>query len=68
MSVITWEVPRELYESDFSISYALEGGAKLLSAEYDYTAEAVIIEFEVEADDVDKIPDSDHTGTLLSID
>ena len=68
MSVITWEYPKELYESDFALTYALEGGAKLLSVDYDYTADAVIIEFEVESEDVDKIPDSDHTGTLLSVD
>jgi hypothetical protein len=67
MSVIVWEYPKELYETDFALTYALGGGARLLSVDYDELAEAVIVEFEVDSGDVDKIPDSDHTGTLLSI-
>ena len=67
MSIVTWEYPKELYEADFAISYGLEGGARLMSVDYDYTAEAVICEFEVESEDVNKIPDHDRTGTLLNI-
>ena len=67
MSVVVWEYPKEMYETDFALSYSIEGGVKLLSVDYDELAEAVIVEFEVSQEDVSKIPDSDHTGTLLSI-
>ena len=67
MSVITWEYPKEMYEVDFATAYALAGGVRLLSVDYDHLAEAVIVEFEVEPEDVERIPDSDHTGTLLNI-
>jgi hypothetical protein len=68
MSVITWEFPKELCETDFALAYGLEGGARLESVFYDEMAEAIIVQFDVESEDVNKIPDSDSTGTLISID
>ena len=67
MSIVTWEYPKELFEIDFAFAHKLEGGARILSVDYDERAEAIVVEFDVESEDVGRIPDSDINGTLLNI-
>jgi len=63
---IQWEKTLEAIESDFVYDHRLEGDVELVDVEYDPSAEVVVFTFDVDQEDVERIPDSDSTGTLIT--
>jgi hypothetical protein len=63
--LIEWEVPLDKIEADFKYDHRLEAEIEISYVEYDPLAEAVILHINVEQDDLERIPESDSTGSLI---
>jgi hypothetical protein len=63
--MIEWEMPLSVLEDNFKLDHGLEGEVDILRVDYDPSAEAIIIYFDIE--DIERVPESDTDGTLLSL-
>ena len=67
MMIVSWEYPLEVIEDWFRENHSIQGEVIAAHAEYDHVGEAIIVRFDIDPEDAERLPDSDTDGTLLSI-
>ncbi len=63
--MVNWEIPLDKLETDFRFDHRLEGDVEISYVEYDSMAECVVLHINVELDDLERIPESDSTGSMI---
>ena len=66
--LVTWEIPIESIEANFKFDHRLEGEVRVDHAEYDSLSQAIVIEFDLEPEDAERVPESDTDGHMIRID
>ena len=63
--MLEWEIPLSKLEDDFRFDHRLEGDVEVSYAEYDSVAECIVLHIDLELDDIERIPESDSTGSMI---
>lgn len=63
--LIQWEIPTTTIESNFRFEHRLEEDVRVVDVEYDPSAEVVVLTLDVDPEDIERIPESDATGTMI---
>jgi len=64
--LVYWEIPLSVIADNFKYDHKLEGEVVAIGSDYDAVGEAILIEFEIDPEDFERIPESDTDGNMIS--